>query len=403
MKINPHKVKAQERALKLARSNNNLLLKWATGVGKTKATIDIINRFKTKKKVLLVIAEVLHEDNWKEEFKKWKLKSNIKVTITTYASLHKYKGKTFDYLVLDEAHHSGSDLKQHILDNIKAKNVVALSATLPNDILKGLINIFGEFKVFEITLQDAIDTEILPEPKIYLIKKTLDNDKRTQLVEICRGNEKYYKTIITDYPNRWTYLSNKIKYPNLKLKLMCTEREKYFHINDNFEYWKRQYNRFRSIKNKTIFLSRGNLRKRYIGSLKTETAKKVISTLEDKRFICFCTDIKQAEELNSKYAIHSKKKNSDLLVEKFNKGKIDSIFAVGKLQEGQNLNNIEVGIIIQLDGVERGFVQKFGRSLRAEYPEQFIIYIDETKDMDYLENINNLDSKYITTINEEDL
>ena len=47
--INPYKIRAQKKALKLARSYNNLLLKWATGVGKTKATIDIINRFKTKK------------------------------------------------------------------------------------------------------------------------------------------------------------------------------------------------------------------------------------------------------------------------------------------------------------------------------------------------------------------
>ena len=58
---------------------------------------------------------------------------------------------------------------------------------------------------------------------------------------------------------------------------------------------------------------------------------------------------------------------------------INNIFAVGMLQEGQNLVNIEAGIIIQLDGKERSFIQKFGRSLRAEDPVQYIFYYKNTK------------------------
>ena len=400
--INPYKIKAQKEALELARSYNNLLLKWATGVGKTKATIDIINRFKTKKKVLLVIAEILHEDNWKDEFKKWNLKPNIDITFTTYASLHKYKGNSYDYLILDEAHHSGSDLKQHILDNIKAKNVVALSATMPQEILSGLVDIFGSFRIYEITLQEAIDAGILPEPRIFLVKKKLNNTIRSEIITIKRGDPKKAKTILVDYPDRWKYLNNR-SLPNLNLSIICTEQEKYYHINDNFEYWKNRYLRHKTIKNRTIFYSRGNLRKRYLGSIKTNTARKIINRLKNKRFICFCSDIEQAEELNYKNAIHSKKKDSALIVKNFNEGKIDSLFAVGKLQEGQNLKNIEAGIIVQLDGVERGFVQKFGRSLRAEYPEQYIIYIEDTKDEDYVQNLNNLDPEYIKVIREEDL
>ena len=70
------------------------------------------------------------------------------------------------------------------------------------------------------------------------------------------------------------------------------------------------------------------------------------------------------------------------------------------LQEGQNLNDIKAGVIIQLDGKERAFIQKFGRILRSDSPQQFIFYYKNTKDVDYLNNIiEDIDSNYITEIN----
>ena len=69
------------------------------------------------------------------------------------------------------------------------------------------------------------------------------------------------------------------------------------------------------------------------------------------------------------------------------------------LQEGQNLTDIEAGIIVQLDGQERAFVQKFGRSLRADDPVQFIFYYKDTRDMDYLDNVlEGINNEYITEV-----
>lgn len=71
-------------------------------------------------------------------------------------------------------------------------------------------------------------------------------------------------------------------------------------------------------------------------------------------------------------------------IESFNDHKIDRLIAVNMIQEGQNLKDIEVGIIGQLDGQERAFVQKFGRTLRAKDPIQIILYFKNTRDEDYL-------------------
>lgn len=69
------------------------------------------------------------------------------------------------------------------------------------------------------------------------------------------------------------------------------------------------------------------------------------------------------------------------------------------LQEGQNLKDIECGIIVQLDGKEGPFIQKFGRTLRSEHPVQYIICIKGTQDNVYLERvIKNLDPNHVKYI-----
>lgn len=113
----------------------------------------------------------------------------------------------------------------------------------------------------------------------------------------------------------------------------------------------------------------------------------------------FCTSIEQAEQLGGQNAIHSKRADSLQIIEDFNRKRINNLFAVGMLQEGQNLTDIEVGIIVQLDGQERAFIQKFGRSLRAEDPIQFIFYYENTRDTEYLRNVlEGVNKKYITKI-----
>ena len=74
----------QKKAVDLFKNNSKLVLEWATGCGKSKATIDIIKTLNSKSKILLVVSEIAHKTTWLDEFKKWKL--SHKVILTTYAS-----------------------------------------------------------------------------------------------------------------------------------------------------------------------------------------------------------------------------------------------------------------------------------------------------------------------------
>ena len=396
------KEELQIQSLSLIKQSNRIALQWATGLGKSKAAIEMANylikEYKRPINILLVVAEIAHKSNWKEEFNKWELKTD-NIVIECYASLKKYRNSNWDLIIFDEAHHLGSDLRLDVLTGIQAQNIILLSATLPDQVMQAVSEVFGKFVTSKITLKEAIEWGILPQPKVYLIPLTLDNTyPNCTIIEEWGKKEKriIYKC---KFHERWEYVRNKNKYPNVKLEIACTQQQKYDYLSDQFEYWRSQFFKTRQEFVKNKWLQVGSKRKRFLGESKTDIVRLLLHKIRDKRFICFCTSIEQAELLGGKNAIHSKKDNSFDIIDNFNTKKIDNLFAVGMLQEGQNLTDIEVGIIVQLDGQERAFVQKFGRSLRATDPIQFIFYYKNTRDTEYLENVlEGIDKEYITEV-----
>lgn len=395
------KEKLQSKALSMIKQNDRVALQWCTSLGKSRAAIEAIKYFKTVNnslRVLLVVAETAHKSNWEEEFKKWGLDIS-NVTVECYASLKKYRDTNWDLIVFDEAHHLGSDLRMDILSSIKTKKIILLSATLPEQTIQELSSIFGKFAVFSVSLKRAIDWGILPQPKVFLIPLTLDSTSYNCTITEEWGKKEKRKLYKCKFYERWEYIKNKTKYPDVILEISCTQQQKYDYFTGQFDYWRSQFFRTRQERVKNKWLQVGSKRKRFLGECKTDAVKLLLHKIKDKRFICFCASIEQAELLGGRNAIHSNKDNSLSIIDDFNSKKIDNLFAVNMLQEGQNLTDIEAGVIVQLDGQERAFVQKFGRSLRADDPIQFIFYYKNTRDMEYLNNVlEGIDKEYITEI-----
>ena len=393
------KAEIQQKAVEMMRDTPLLILQWATGCGKSKAAIDIVKDLDTHK-VLLAVAEIAHRENWKQEFLKWGLPLDTGIVIETYASLKNHKGEKYDLIILDEAHHAGSDLRMEILEEIETEKVLALSATLPSDMWFKLGQLYGRrMSSFKVSLQEAIDWGILPEPKLYLIPMTLDNTHLSQIIVEEWGTKAKRRTVKCSISERWTYMKDKATYPHMRLEIECTELQKYIHLSDKIEFWKKQFFRTRNEGVKNKWLQFGSERKRYLGSLKDQKAQEVLDLIKDKRYICFCSSIEQAERLGGDNSIHSKKKGSLNTIEDFNSKEIDNLFAIGMIQEGQNLVDTEVGVIIQLDGQERAFVQKSGRAMRADEPLLFILYYKDTRDEEYLQKaLEDINPDYITEV-----
>lgn len=366
------KEEIQTKGLTLTDSYSNILYEWATGIGKSLMAIKIIE--KSNENWNIVLAETIHEQNWRNEFKEHNKEYLLnKVKFFCYASLHKYiDSKNY---IFDEVHHIFSDKRINLLQQIylgKAKKLICLSATLTKRQKEQLQSIIGKYYTYTITLSKAIDLGILPEPTVYFIGVELDTTNR-----YCKFN------------------FNKDKF------VMCTEREMYDRMSDRVEYLKQKFMSTREEFAKIKWLSSANTRKKFLSECKTKYAKILLNNLKDKRLICFTGSIKQSEELSHGLSVHSKigKDLNESMIESFNNGEINKLFATGMLREGVNLSNIEVGIIIQLDNTERYFTQIHGRTLRSLYPEQYVMYVKGTQDEVYVQTaIKDFNEKYIKFI-----
>ena len=386
-------------AIELLKTNNNIAIQAATGVGKSKMAIDLCYEIASKQtepiKVLLVVAEIAHISNWNAEFIKWNWSFGT-CTIICYASLKKYRDTAWDVIIFDEAHHLSSELRLDVFDTLSAKYRIFLSATLKDTLLYRLEESCGPIANLKMGLQDAFNADILPEPKIVLVPLKLDNTKENELIFEEWGKKDKQKVAECRWCERRKFFRDKKRIKDGKLIIHCTQQQKYDYLCEQFEYYKSRYmyTRNEAIKNK--WLQWGSKRKTYLGLIKTAAVVDLLTEVHDKRFICFCTNIEQAEFLGSAFAVHSKKKERQMIIDAFNSKAINRLFAVGMLQEGVNLTDIQAGIIVQLDGEERSFIQRFGRTLRADSPIQYIIYVKGTRDEEYLKNaLENIDKKYI--------
>ena len=385
-------------AVNLIQKNHRVVLAWGTSVGKSSAAIAMANSFNNNKhfRLLVIVAEIAHKKNWTEEFKKWKLKE-CDCVMECYQSLHKYIDTSWDFIIYDEAHHLKSEKRLEYIQSITAPNIVLLSATLPYTILQNIEHIYGRFVVSRVTLKESIDSNILGEPKVKILRLKLDN-----ITPCCEITEKWGKgrtkpiELTCTYAQSFTYRKQKKQIPDGVLHIKCTQQQKYDYISNKFEYWKDRYLSYHEEFAKNLWMMAGSERKRFLGECKTKYLCLLLPKLEGTRYICFCTDIFQASLIGRDNAVHSKKPNAQRIIQEFNAGLRDKLFAVGMLQEGMNLKNIEAGVITQLDACERGFVQKFGRAMRAKNPVIYVFYFKDTRDEGFLENVlNGIDAKYI--------
>jgi superfamily II DNA or RNA helicase len=288
------------------------------------------------------------------------------------------------------------ELKKHIYP--LTGHIYLLSATLSTGKQDMIEGIFGKFKTSTVTLKDAIEGDILPDPKVYVVEMTLDNTKRHQEIKI--GNDP--NAPVVKWEDRAKYI-----YKNIPCIIQCTEFQKNAYLTSSVDYWNERYHRSHSEFQRVKAANYGSQRKRFLGELKTGVVRNLIERLpKNSRFVCFCASVAQAENLCAKDTISSKKadKYNQQIIDSFNKKERNSIYAVGMITEGMNLTDIQVGIIVQLDGKERLFLQKAGRVMRSDFPNIYIVYYKNTQDENYLKSaLENIDSKFVKFCNVDEL
>lgn len=364
----------------------HILLNLPTGFGKSALAIEVINSIPDIKSVLLLVNEVGHGKNWEVEFEKFLRKEGVECETYCYHSMHKLAGKEYDLIIADEAHHLVTDKRKEAFMDLKSTYTVFLSATLKEDEILLLRHFRPDLQKLKVTLRNAIKAGVLPKPEIWVMHSRLDNKIANQVIRVVRDPNKPF-TVKAGYDKRFYWISKEHN-PSANVLISCTERQYYDYIESRVSWAKDMYDKQGTEYAKQVYLNACIDRKKILGDIKTSRIKHITDRIraKGKRFVCFVSSIDQADTLNYECSIHSKKKNNQAILDNFNDGKIDEIFAVGMLQEGYNLFDCEVGIISQLDAGERGVVQKVGRVLRHDKPLVVILCIDNTRDEDFLKS-----------------
>lgn len=373
-----------------------LLLELATGFGKTRNAILLINHLVETKyqgkhtSMLLLVAKIVHKQTWKDEFKKWGGINVDDLTIECYESLKKHEHESFDFVVMDECHHLNSDKRLDLFSTLTYGNVIGLSATIPKK-LKQYFQYEYHAEVVTCSIVDAIEDEVLPEPQIILYPLQLDNTRPTESIEVnpkAKG-----KTHYGNYNELWKYRKMKVH-----AIISCTPRQRVNEYNSQILYERNRYMRTRQdfLKNKWLFDCGERIK--YLANLKNNIVLSILQRLEKERTITFCKTIEQADILG-KYSIHSKNKDSDIIYDNFNAKKINHIVSVNVLNEGANLVDCKYAVFANYSASESIGPQRIGRSLRHKSPIIIMPYYESTREEEIVqEMIKDFNKDFIKTV-----
>ena len=367
---------------------NNFLLILPTGHGKTAQSLHIIkDKVKVQEQILIVIPRLVLIENWKEEFKKFNMEEYLPYThFTTYNSLHKYNDRKWKTIIYDECHHISERCKE-IVKTITGEHNIFLSATVKPELQYWINNIYSP-EIVKINLRNAIDNEVLPDPKVILIPLHLDNVFATEILK--RESKDKKEWITCSYRDRWKYLKN------YNCNIKCTPYQYNIEISNDIEYWKKRAMSSKFFKNKWLHLCSERLK--WLSRQKDDIILNLLKQLKNYRTLTFCNSIEQTEILG-KYCINSKNKQSEEFLNMFNNKKIKHITSVNMLNEGMNLVDCKIGIYACLNSSETLIKQKTGRLLRHKEPIIIIPYYINTREEELVKQmLENYNPELVSTV-----
>lgn len=382
----------------------NVCLFWAPRVGKTKATINML-RFDSEKTLICSNTELIR-DNWTRDFKELNIEESSVKSIC-YASL-KNQNPEWDTIVCDEADLVSENYAEYI-SNLSPKRIIFLTGTPTlrfTGILDGMTSVTGLPTIkWRIGFDKAIKWGILPEPKIVCLALALRNEKRDQLY--YKSKDKAKKNTVISYSDFLSMdkFDRFARAAKENFLIQCSEVEYHKMIVSDMDYWNQtKKDPMRKVPD-VIILNKlkqlGLERKKFFAQKKLRYLNRMVDyfKLQEKRLLIFANSIEQAETVDLENegfnVIHSKKKNTDALL-RFNSSAACRLIAVGMLDRGIEIRNIDASIILQVSASDASITQKASRNLLDDSPFLILPYYKDTKDEEWVKSfVSKFDSKYV--------
>ena len=266
-----------QEILELSDSHKALMLHLPTGFGKSKIAIDIMTKHLGDKimgcNVLIVVPKLVLMDNWKAELQKWGFPQHIHIAMSTYVSYPKHTEEFWDMIILDEAHHFTEACEEATYD-MHYDRVLAMSATIPKEPRWRLKESFEGIYEYRVSARDAINDEILPDPKILLIPMMLDNTRVDQTIIIRKSKPG------TPVELTFQQRGQRFHYPTKRVHIHCTQQQYYNFISTDIDRKKEDYFRTQEVFRKNQWLMACKQRLDWMTTLKEDFVLELLKMLE---------------------------------------------------------------------------------------------------------------------------
>lgn len=367
------------------KSNGKGTVVAATGVGKTVIAIKCIQKVRSKYpdlSVLVVVPTTQLKDQWEEELKKWGVANNSEVRVMMGASKYqdnKWEQLSADMLVIDEAHRVNAESISKIFQNVKFKKILGLTATFER--LDGRHEILAKYApvVDTITMQDAMLNGWVSKYRDYVV--LIDVNDIDRYAEYNRQFNEHFEFFDRDFGLIMSLVGptgfmNKIK---LRDQMCHGDESKKKDV----------------LKAITVhangFMRMMQARKKFVWEHpdKLLVAEEIIKHRKDSKIITFSANTKMAESFSTGYVYTGKdgKKKNRMTLEEFSGLQSGVLHTVKLAEEGMNLPDLSVGIMLGVNSSKTKAVQTLGRIVRLakdKTAEFFTLVINDTIETEWM-------------------
>ena len=387
----------EESVRKWLQNKGKGCLECATGYGKTRCALMIINKLLSKYpnlRILIVVPTELLKNQWLDhiEYNQLQLNAEVKV-INTVAK----NGAQCDLLIIDELHTSAANTLINVFTSVKYKLILGLTATFERlDERHKLLEKYCPI-VDTVTLQEAQLNGWVSQYNEYLVLIDVDdievykqyNKDFTEHFEFF--NFDFNKALSMVGPNG---LKNRLAYRD---ELCAGDENKKKEILKNITYHATGFMRAIQARKKFVYEHPEKLR----------LAEEIIKYRPDKKVVTFSANTKMAESFSTGlvYTGKESKKKNRISIEEFAKQPSGVLHTCKLAEAGMDIAGLSVGIMLGVNSSEIKSQQTRGRVIRKEgnkKAEFFTLVINDTIETKWWENSHKKDSNIIK-INPENL
>jgi len=378
MKIDQNRLKRQQQVIqRWTKCGRRGTLEAVTGFGKTYVALLILKDLHEQKPdgtALVIVPTTNLKKQWSDKCEEMGL-TNVTVLVINTAVKRSH---TCDLLVLDEIHNYTSEVFGKIFEQATYKYILGLTATLDREDMRHYLIEKVAPVIDTVTLKEAVENAYVSKFLVLNLGLRMSDQE-----------EKEYKEIVDQYYKHFALFNNRFN-----IAMSCMQNASYRYT----------YTKTLSGWNETEVLNKARAwhramqsRMRFIyNSTTKQDAAKALIEMYDVPTITFSQSVNFAVSLDKQTqpwskAYHSKitKYKRQAILEDFADPRTDTriIHTARALDEGFDVNGIELAIVCSGSSTPRQDLQRTGRAIRFQPDKLGVIvnlYLRDTQDEKWL-------------------